>query len=224
MKNSSILMMALTGLLLATPLAARDKLPETTADGLVLQKDSEVGAVYAKPGTSLESYSKILLVDTYVAFKKDWQKNYNRTRAGLGEDIRDKDVEKIKAEVASEFTRVFTEELEKGGYEVTTDTGADVLIVRPAIINLDINAPDLNKPGMRATIVSSAGSMTLYMELYDSVSSEKLAEVFDNREAGDRGFGYRANRVTNRQALDKTLRYWSGLLVKGLDHAHGKDE
>lgn len=226
-KSTNFLVMvlvAMVGLVAAVPVMAKDKLPQTTADGLELVRETAAGAVYARPGASLESYSRVMLVDAYVAFKKDWQKNYNRSRVGLGEDIRDDDIQRIKSDVASEFKRVFSEELEKGGYEVTEESGADVLILRPAIINLDVTAPDTNKPGMRAVIVSSAGVLTLYVELYDSVSSEKLAEVFDTQEAGARNFGYRATKVTNRQALDQVLREWSGKLVKRLDEAHGKSE
>lgn len=35
-------------------------------------------AIYVKPGASLEPYSKIALLDCYVAFAKDWEKEYNR--------------------------------------------------------------------------------------------------------------------------------------------------
>jgi hypothetical protein len=215
---------ALVSLFLAGPLAAKNELPEVTEDGLHLQKQSRSGALYVKPEATLEHYNKIMLVDAYVAFKKDWQADYNRSRVGLGMDIKDKDMERIKIDVANEFRKVFTETLEKGGYEVVTETGYDVMIVRPAIINLEIAAPDLNTAGMQATIVSRAGSLTLYAELYDSVTSEKFAQVIDAQEAGDRGFGYRATRVTNRQALDQTVRHWAGRLVKGLDEAHGKGE
>jgi hypothetical protein len=158
---------ALVSLFLAGPLAAKNELPEVTEDGLHLQEQSRSGALYVRPEATLEHYNKIMLVDAYVAFKKDWQRDYNRTRTGLGMDIKDKDIERIKVDVANEFKKVFTETLEKGGYEVVTETGYDVMIVRPAIINLEIAAPDA-------------------------------------QEAGDRGFGYRATRVTNRQALDQT--------------------
>lgn len=210
---------------LTTPsLAVAEKYPETTADGLVLQDQSDLGAVYTRPGATLQAYDKVMLVEAYVAFKKDWQSHYNRTRNGLGENVTDEDVENIKTAIVGEFSKVFTEVLTDGGYVLTDEVGADVLIFRPAIINLEVTAPDLRKPGMHATIASSAGFLTLYVELYDSVSNEKIAEVFDNEEAGNRGFGYRTNRSTNKQALDQTLRHWAELLVRRLDEAHGKSE
>ena len=53
-------------------------------------------------------------------------------------------MDRIKKEISSEFQRIFKRELqEEGGYTVV-DTGArDVLVLRPAIINLDVSAPDV---------------------------------------------------------------------------------
>jgi len=91
-------------------------------------------------------------------------------------------------------------------------TGDDVLIVRPALINLDVTAPDVQSASMTRTYVSSAGSMTLYMELYDSVTGDIIAKVMDP-EASDRGgIGMAANRVTNKAEADRILRKWAALL------------
>jgi hypothetical protein len=224
MKRTTLSILAAAGMLvLAAPLVAREKLPEKTEDGLVLQKDTKVAAVYLKPGASLEPYDKILLVDAYVAFKKNWQRDYNMDQVSITARIKDSDIERIKKDVANEFRRVFTDELQKGGYEVVTEAAQDVMIVRPAIINLTVNAPDLNTPGMRAMVVTSAGSLTLYAELWDSVTNDKFAQVIDAQEAGGTGFAHRADRVSNKADLDRTLRHWADLLVKALDHAHGKD-
>lgn len=38
-------------------------LPEVSEDGLHLLKDTKARVVYAKPGASLEPYSKVMLVD-----------------------------------------------------------------------------------------------------------------------------------------------------------------
>jgi hypothetical protein len=208
--------------ILALPLAAKEKLPETTKDGLVLRQHTELGAVYVKPGASLTDYTKVKILDCYVAFEKNWQRNYNDEQMGLGGRVTDQDVQSIKTEVAQGFQEVFTKELDKAGYTVVDTTGADVLLIRPAIINLVVTAPDVMTPGISATIVSSAGSMTLYAELYDSLTSAKIAEVLDSEEIGQNGFNHIANEVSNRAAMDETLRACAEILVKRLDEAHGK--
>lgn len=202
--------------------AVAGDLPQVTSDGLHLKEQDKLGAVWVKPGASLEAYNRVLLVDAYVAFAKDWQKDFNRDQRGVSGRVSDSDMQNIKEKVAEQFKSVFTKELEEGGYAIATEIGPDVMTLRPAIINLEVTAPDLPTAGMTRTIVSEAGELTLYMELYDSVTSAKFALVMDAEVAGDYGYGRVANRVTNRQALDDTLEYWADLLRKRLDEAHGK--
>lgn len=206
----------------ATSVAAREKLPETTKDGLKLQQQTKLGAVYLKPGASLDAYDKIYLVDTYVAFKKNWARDYNEDEVNLENRVTPQWMKKVEGEIAQEFKRVFTEQLKKGGYQVTTDRGKDVMIVRPAIINLEITAPDLDTPDMETSFVRSTGDMTLYAELYDSVTNDKFAEVLDAEEIGDHGFAHQAGKVQNKSDFDYTLMQWADLLVKRLNEAHGK--
>ena len=206
--------------LFTTSAAARDALPETTKDGLHLKHQDKLGAVYTLPGASLSAYDRIQLVDVYVAFKKDYQRDFNRDQVSIANHLTDDDMKKIKEKVASEFKRVFTKELEKGGYKVVDESGADVMVLRPAIINLVITAPEIAEMDMARTMVRSSGSLTLYMELYDSATSQKFAEVIDAEELGNHAFAHVANRGTNQADLDRTLASWAKLLVKRLDEAH----
>ena len=218
-KTSIWTLLTLLACFLTSPLAAKDKLPESTKDGLKLVHQHDLGAVYLKPGATLADYDKVKIIDVYVAFRKNWQRDHNREEINLSSRVTDKDVERIKEKVAAEFPAVFKKVLKKGGYTVVDDTGPDVLLLRPAIINLTITAPDVMSAGISETIVRSAGTMTLYMELYDSQTSEKFAEVLDAEEAGW-SFAQVANRVTNKEAFDRTLKEWARLLVKRLDEAH----
>lgn len=218
------LALAFTALcLVIAPLAAKEKLPETTKDGLHLVKQNKLGAVYVKPGATLQDYSKVMLVDCFVTFEKDWQRNYNEEHFNIDDRVTDKDMQRIKDGVAKQFKLEFTKVLEKGGYPVVTEAAKDVLLVRPAIINLEVTAPDLMTADFSRTFVADAGSLTLYAELYDSVSSTKIAEVVDAEAAGDYGMARVANRVTNQAALDQVLRRWAEILRKRLDEANGKD-
>lgn len=198
----------------ATTAFAKDHLPEVSDDGLHLIKDAKVKVAYSKPGASFADFDKLLLLDCFVEFKDGWQRSYNLEKVGLSGRIDDKDMEKIKKSVADEFRKVFTAELrDKGGYELVEEAGPGVLILRPAIINLDPMAPDVT-PSYHRTIVSSAGSMALYMEFYDGANNEIIARVADPRE--DK-FGGLANKITNKQAADRILRHWAKLLREALD-------
>lgn len=202
-------------LVCAPAIAKEEQLPEVSKDGLHLLKDTKVAVAYAKPGATLEPYSKLKILDCFVDFQKDWQRDYNLNEIGLDGRITDKDAEAIKKDLAAEFEKVFSEVLTKEGFEVVDDVGPDVLLLRPALINVDVVAPDVMTTGMQRTFVRSAGSMTLYLELYDSATSTLLARVVDP-QADDRGFAQQANRATNKAAADRILRSWAELLATHL--------
>jgi hypothetical protein len=128
----------------------------------------------------------------------------------------------VKKNMAAEFKKEFTKELEKKGYPVVPDTDVanDVLIVRPAIINLDPTAPDpMGDIGNSETYASSAGSMTLFAELYDSATSQLIAKVIDPET--DQGFGGEAmqqNQVMNKLAADRIINKWANALAAQMDH------
>ena len=74
-------------------------------------------------------------------------------------------MERIKADVAKLFNEVFKERLEMNdGYKVVGEAGEDVLLLRPAIIDLDITAPDVPSGGRTRTYTSTTGAATLYIE------------------------------------------------------------
>lgn len=208
--------------LFSGPAALADKkdLPEVSRDGLQLTTHTKERIVYTKPGAALGKYSEVKILDCFVQFKKDWQRDYNLNELGLDGRVTDKDAERIKKGLAEEFRKEFTKVLNEKGHSVVNETGPDVLLLRPAIINLDVTAPDLMTPGIDNVVVSSAGSMTLYLELYDSATSELLVRVIDAK-ADSNMIAERSNRVTNTAAADRILRRWAEELAGHLGHAQG---
>lgn len=206
-------------ILFAGTLAAKD-LPDVDENGLHRVKSSEMRVVYARPGATLAGYDRVAILECFVAFRENWQRDYNASVRGAGRRISDEDVARIKRDVADEFRKVFVNELEtEGGYEVVDVAADDVLLLRPAIINLDVAAPDTRGPGRYNTIVASAGSMTLYLELYDAASDEMIARVVDPRAAPNRGGASLGNSVNNKAEADRILRRWAGILRSHLDEA-----
>jgi hypothetical protein len=136
--------------------------------------------------------------------------------------VRTRDIERIKTTLAEEFRRVFTDSLESGGYPVVTDAADHVLLIRPAIIDLDVTAPDTRSAGRSNTFTASPGAMTLVIELYDSVSNEILARAIDRRRARNVGNISWATRGSNRDAARRILRRWANLLVSRLNDVHGE--
>ena len=200
----------------ATFAFAKADFPAVSHDGLHLMPDTKLRAVYMKPGADLSQYSKVKLLDAYVAFRKHWQREHNEDEP-FEMRVSDKDMKEIRDRVAKEFTKEFTKVLStEGGHQVVTDGGDGVLILRPAIVNLDVTAPDIMTAGMSQTMVASAGSMTLYLELYDGKTNAIIARIIDPEAADNVGLAQVANRVTNTADFDRVLRRWAEILNKHL--------
>jgi hypothetical protein len=193
---------------------------QVTSDGLQLKVHTENRLVYLKPGATFGKYDKVMILDCLVEFQKDWQRNYNSNVVNPANQVTDQQMAQMKQALATEFKRIFTQELQKGGYQLVTSPAPDVLLLRPAIINLEVTAPDIMSAGMNANFVSSAGSGTLYLELWDSATNTILARVMD-AQADQEGFARQANRVTNTQAADIIITGWADSLVRHLDAVRG---
>jgi hypothetical protein len=196
--------------------AAEAEKAAATVDGLQHVKDSNLAMVYVLPGVDFSQYQRVNLADAYIAFKKNWQRNQNRSAANR---ISTDDMLKIKAELAELFYDVFTKTLEEGGYELVTSKDDDVLLIKPAIINLDIVAPAAKSTGNTHTYSESAGEMTLYLELYDSVSGALIAKAMDRQKDRQTGYFKWQNKVANRAAANRILQAWADVLKEGLDEA-----
>lgn len=204
-------------LLFATVSAmAKSDFPAVSHDGLKLIPNTQMLAVYMKPGADLSKYDKVAILDAYVAFRKNWQQEHNEQEP-LEQRVSEKDMQEIRKRVATEFKREFIKVLStEGGHQTVESAGKGVLILRPAIINLDVTAPDLMSPGIETTFVASAGSMTLYMELYDGKTQDIIARIIDPEAAENVGMAQIANRVTNTADFDRVIRRWAEALNKHL--------
>ena len=204
--------------IIATGIQAAQDVPQTTPEGMKLIKQTKSRVVYAMPGATLDPYTKVALLDCFVAFRKDWKKDYNRS-AAFELRVSDKDMERITSDLSAEFRTIFEKELTDAGHEIVDHTGADVLVIRPAIINLDVEAPDVHAAGMTRTIVRSAGEMTLFMELYDSTTSAIIARVMDAEADNHGGFAREATKVRYKAEADRVLRSWAKELAGHLGEA-----
>ncbi len=202
--------------------------PKVTSDGLNLVEGTEAAAVWVLDGADFSEYESVMIVDVGVGFKKDWRRDYNRNERSLSMQVSKSDAEKIKQRVADEFKKVFTAELTKAGYTVAdydVKLAEDyILVLRPAIMDLVVTAPDTNQMGRGRTYTASAGAMTLYMEFFDSVTSSLLGRVVDRQNARDNGMMSISSRMMNKVEADRLFKKWAGLLITKLDSVMAKPE
>jgi hypothetical protein len=197
---------------------AKDDPPEVSIEGLELVDKNRRGEIYADPDIDWSLYTQVMLDPATVAFRRNWQRDQNRYQAFK---VRAKDMERIKTELSQLFDEVFTKELgESGGYTITDQTGDEVMRIKPAIVDLDVYAPDtMNSPGRTTQFTESTGRMTLKLEIYDSVTGDLIALLSDRREAPRRGYMQWTTSVTNRAEAQRMLQRWAKDLVKRLDEA-----
>jgi hypothetical protein len=188
---------------------------DTTWEGLVALEDTDVAVAYIDPSADFSVFNRVAILEPYVAFRSNWKRDQNRSRS---RNVRASDVERIKGDVSSVFMDVFVEQLEAAGYDVVNYVGEDVLILRPAIIDLDVTAPDVRSAGRSRTYAASTGAATLFVELFDSYSGDLIGRAIDRRAARSRGgFAVRSNRVTNRADARREFRVWADQLIEFLD-------
>jgi hypothetical protein len=198
-------------------LAAERSAPEVTVDGLHLVDGTEMALVYAKPEVDLSQYDRFYVVEPRVAFEKNWLKDQN---AIPNQHVRREDMQRIKSELAALFTEVFKQELQNnGGYKLADAPDEDVLVILPAIIDLDVIFPDVPGTRNQRSLIASVGSMMLYMELIDSITGDKMVKAVDIKyDRTPVRTGIRT-AVRNKAAAKDMLGEWAELLRLALDEA-----
>ncbi len=224
---SKLVLALLLGLLAVSASAKKPDLPDVDAFGLERVKGAKVQALYIDPEADFSHFKRVAIVEPEVAFRKNWLRDTNQYRKSPGSRVTEEDAKNIKSAVASLFEEVFKKELQDAGYVVVEGqiSGADLddlLILRPAILNLDVNAPDKFSAGRSRTFTTSAGSMTLYLEFHEAVSGALIGRALDSKSAPDNSFMTVTNSVTNRADATRLLRRWADMLVQALGKARAE--
>lgn len=198
--------------------------PAESYDGLVLMPDTKFKTVYQRPGADLGSYAAYGLAPCEVAFRKNWLRDQNTSRIDLSNRVTQQDVDRIKDALGDLCEQRFREALEQDPpYPLVRDfdDGEAVLVLRPSIINLDINAPDVFSSTMTRTYVTDAGEMTLLLEIVDGTTGETLYRIVDRQRGLDTQRLQWSNSVTNQAEANRMLKRWARQLRAGLDQVRG---
>ena len=187
--------------------------PPATWDGLVQVKSKRLNLVYLQPGADFRPYTKIMLDPTEVAFQKNWRRDYNSTAPGRR--ISDQELQNAISKGVSAASDIFAEAWTKGGYQVVTAPGPDVLRVTTGVVNIDVNAPDRPSAGRSYSFSSEAGSATLFLEARDSMTVAILGRAVDRRIVGDNSIAWRTS-VSNRADFRDMVKTWANASVRGL--------
>jgi len=211
---ASIVLVAVLTACAATPL------PTEMPEGLELVPGTELDTVYLRPGVDFGAYTEFGVEPCEVSFRKNWLRDQNTNRIDLTNRVTQQDVDRIRDALAAECDRYFREVMQQSTrYRLVEsfDDGEAVLVVRPAIVNLDVAAPELRGAARTDQYTTSAGEMTLLLEVDDGTTGQLLARVSDRQRDPDFGRLEWANAVTNRSDAARILRRWMGQLREGFE-------
>jgi hypothetical protein len=186
-------------------------------DGLVQVNSKRLRYVYLLPGADFRGYHKVMLDPTEVAFKKNWQRDFNRTSRELSSRVTESQIKRVIDEGGPAATAIFAKTYAAGGYPVVGAAGPDVLRIRTGIINLSVTAPDRMSAGRSRSYAGEAGYATLVIEARDSMTGALLGRAVDPRVAGDNTMALMRNSVTNRSDFRTLGERWAKSSVAGLE-------
>jgi len=99
-----------------------------------------------------------------------------------------------------------------------TITTEDMQHIKSELAEL-FTSPDTPRTHGTRGAIASVGSMTLYMELLDSVTGDKMVKVMDNKYDRSRTRIQAPNDVRNKAAAKDMLGEWAELVRLALDEA-----
>jgi Protein of unknown function (DUF3313) len=211
--------LAVTGCSTVEPIVDSDA---PTYDGMVPVRDSGMKEAWVKPDINVSNYRQVLLLPVEVQFRAV------RPNAGttLGRS-REREFPLSPADqkrLVDTVTNVFREELAKSRHlTLTTETGPDVLLVRPSLLDIVSKVPP-EVPGRNEIFLDEVGEATLVLELQDSQSGETLARAVDRRAADPVDeIGTNVSRVTSVTAwaeVQRVARRWARTVTQRIDQLH----
>jgi hypothetical protein len=186
---------------------------EWTVDGLVRVPSRASGGVYRAPGATFTQYKRIILEPPPISFVKDWHDNHREVTAAELARIRAESIELFRDEFAREF-------VERGPFEFADAPAPDVLLVVPAVEELDITATDAGAAGIR-TYTTGPVSMKVTGDLRDAVTGKLVGRVITYQPKERYAFDElrEANRATNAREQRIVFAKWSRLVHEALNVA-----
>lgn len=163
------------------------------------------------------SFEHIQVHPVSVKFRRNWRRDYNLDRNSLANHISKKDEDELRQKAAELFDEEFSRVIpEHSRLTLSKDSNAKTLILKPRIVNLVINAPDLKHDATRRLKVYSAGKATLLLDVIDGANGELLGTIRSKREGTEYNQLRSASSVFNRSEAKRIIRRWAKNLDRNL--------
>ena len=163
------------------------------------------------------SYTKIILHSAPVAFKENWRSNQERIH---GKKMRDEDVERIQAAVSDQLAKAMFKTLsERGGYEMTSESGPGVLVFMPNVIDLDVAETGWVQNSILESLPDTRGSMTTELVIRDAMSDRLLAVGWQDQSDPRQGDMEMTISVSNASAFRLMSQNFADWVLRQLEKA-----
>ena len=202
---------------LASGCETADRPPEeTTSDGLVRVPARSVGGVYRAPDATFTQYQRVILEPPSISFIKDWAEKHPK--------VGPKEMARIRAEVVELFRDEFAREFvsRRSPFKFAEEPAPDVLLVVPAIEDLDMIAPDTGSEAFTHSYTTGRPvTMKVTGDLRDAMTGKLIGrviiyhppELYANKELRA------ADRTANAHEQRIVYADWSRLVREALNVA-----
>lgn len=200
---------------LASGCAADPPPDETTDDGLVRVASRSAGGVYRAPEATFFQYRRIILEPPSISFVKDWAEKHPKVGPAEIMRIRTESVRLFRDEFAREFVK-------RGSYEFADEPAPDVLLVVPAIEELNILAPEAgDAAGERTYLTGRPVTMKVTGDIRDAMTGKVVGRVITYHPPEQNPYNELriANRSTTAQEQRRVFSEWSLIAREAIDVA-----
>ena len=189
---------------------------EQTFDGLYPVTGTNADYAWARDDIDLSVYTKIRLQPVGIEYRPGGESG--RTWASRSTFAHYEVTDEQKERFARVVMEVFTEELgESERFELTDETGPDVLLIRGALLDVVSYVPP-DRAGRSEVFLSRVGEATLVLEIRDSITEAILVRAIDSGVAeGVADQFTRSNRASNTAEVRRLVRSWASTLRERLD-------
>ena len=187
---------------------------EVTDDGLTRVPSRASGGVYRDLTRDFSPYKRLILEPPTIEFLAGWREAHK--------EVTDAELTRVQREAVKLFREEFSRELVKRGhYEYADAPAADVILVTPRVVDLDIPAPIAGEDIGVRTLTTSPIKMQVVGELRDAASNVLLGRIiiFEGQTRYGNSELRQATRASNAHEMRMGFSKWSRMVHEALNVA-----